>query len=60
MNSLAFEHFRVSTGLVHITDKKATDIVHDTLTILKRYGITQKDLFRPVNDTTASALPSGR
>ena len=44
-----FKHFKVSAGLAHITAKKATDIAHDTLTILKRYGIKQEDLFRPVN-----------
>ena len=55
-----FDHSKVSAGLVHITGKKATDIAHDTLTVLKRFGITQEDLFRPVNDTMASALLVGR
>ena len=52
-----FDHFKVSAGLVHITGKKAMDIAHDTLT---RFGITQEDLFRCVNDTKASALLAGR
>ena len=30
-----FEHLRVSTGMVHITEKKATYIVHDTLTFFE-------------------------
>ena len=55
-----FEHFKVSAGLVHISGKKATYIVHDTLTVLKRYSSMQEDLFRPVNDTTASAILVGR
>ena len=55
-----FQHFEVSAGLVHITGKKASEIAHDTLTLLKRYGITQQDLFMAVNGTTASALLAGR
>ena len=51
-----FEYVKVSADLVLITGEKATDIVHDTLTVLKRYSSTQEDLFRPVNDTMASAL----
>ena len=50
------EIFKVSVGLVHITGKKAVNIAHDTLNVLKMYSITQQDSFRPVNDTTASAL----
>ena len=38
-----FEHLKVSAGLVHMTGKKTTDIVHHTLTILKRYGFAQED-----------------
>ena len=55
-----FEFFKVSASLVHITGKKAADIAHNTLNVLKVYIITQQDLFRPVNDTTASALLAGR
>ena len=54
-----FEFFKVSAGLVHITGKKAVDITHDTLNVLKMYSITQQDLFRPVNDTTALVLLMG-
>ena len=55
-----FELFKVSAGLVHITGKKAADIAHNTLNVLKMCSITQQELFRPVNDTTASALLMGR
>ena len=55
-----FEHFKVSAGLVHITSKKATNIAHDTLSVLNRYGVMQQDLFRYVNDTTVSTLLAGR
>ena len=54
-----FDFFKVSVGLVHITGKKAADIAHDSLNVLKMYSITQQDLFRPVNDTTALALLMG-
>ena len=54
------EHFKVSAGLVHITSKKATNIAHDTLSVLNRYGVMQQDLFRHVNDTTVSTLLAGR
>ena len=54
-----FEFFKASAGLVHITGKKAVDIACDTLNVLKMYSITQQDLFRPVNGTAASALPTG-
>ena len=40
-----FQLFKLSARLVHITGKKATQIDHNTLTVLKRYGITQEDLF---------------
>ena len=55
-----FQHFKVPVGLVHITGKKAGEIAHDTFPLLKRHGITQQDIFRPVNDTTPSALLAGR
>ena len=55
-----FIHPETFDRLVHITGKKAMDIAHDTLTVWKRFGITQEDLFRCVNDTKASALLAGR
>ena len=36
--------------------KKAADIAHNTLNVLTMYSIIQQELFRPINDTTASGL----
>ena len=55
-----FNSFKVSAGLVHITGKKAAENEHDTLNVLKMYSIIQQDLFRPIHNTTASALLTGR
>ena len=54
-----FKISKVSAGLVHITGKKAVDIAHDALNVLKMQSITQQDLFRQVNDTTTLALLLG-
>ena len=54
-----FEFFKVSAGFVHITGKKAANIAHDTECV-EMYNIAQQNLFRPINDITASDLLMGR
>ena len=41
-----FGQLKVSTGMVHITGKKAAKSAHITLTVLKRHGITNKTCSR--------------
>ena len=55
-----FDHFKLSAGLVHIKGKRAVEVAQETLRVLSRIGVTQADLYRPVNDTTNSALLAGR
>lgn len=51
---------KISVGLVEAKNKKAVDIAAKTLEVLRRYGIVQADLYRPVNDTTNSAKKAGQ
>jgi hypothetical protein len=51
---------KVAIGLVYCTDKKAIPTAAHAELVLKRCGITKKDKFWVVNDTTNAALMTGR
>jgi hypothetical protein len=50
----------VAIGLVYTTDKKSLPTAEQSAVVLARCGIEPKDIFRAVNDTTNSALMTGR
>ena len=52
------ETFRIAVALTHVRSKKANYLAEESLLGLERYGITTKDLRRPVNDNCN--IPRGR
>lgn len=57
---ISYKIFKVSLGLCSTKGKGAETVAAETIRILHKFGIYQTDLYRPVNDTTNSALKAGR
>ena len=55
-----FEHVEIPVLLCKCSSKKAVDVADLISSKLGRWGVTNLDPFRGVNDTTNSALQTGR
>ena len=53
-------YFLVPVGVIAAKGKKASVVAEQSCKILRRFGITESDMYRPVNDNTNSALAAGR
>ena len=50
----------LAAGLINTRSHTAAKGAEDSLAIVSRMGITEKDLYRACNDTTNAALATGR
>ena len=60
IDPLSMELFLIPVGLITAKGKRAAIVSEQSLSILAGFSISQEDLFRPINDTTNSALAAGR
>lgn len=52
--------YSIPIAFIRTGEKSADKLAEEILYVLKRYGITQDDLYKSVNDTTASAVFIGK
>ena len=59
-NPVRHEFYSLPLGLTPVEDKKSDPTALQTMDLLRVAGIEEEDLYMPVNDTTNSAVKTGR
>ena len=60
INPHTFKRYQLALGLAVPSGHAASECNDAALAVLQRYGITKRDIFASVNDTTNSAAATGR